>query len=184
MSHWDITGFTEANLDALVERLNTLVVGKVPNPRNVADDTGEPWTGKLVHYWPLTTNSDIADVVGGVENLSVVGTVNTDLEHPDVEAYSATVELYLSTEPLYYGQTLLANKTGVKYKVTLGQTTLDSDVLASGINGTTNGSGLFVLPAPIGEGVASDPVFLHLYFEEGNPAVDRSLIVKTTLVAA
>jgi hypothetical protein len=182
ISRWDVTGFTEANRNALVTRLNTLVESEYPNPRTVNEDAAEPWTGKLVRYWPLTTNSDLADAAGSADTWLVTGTVNTSgVGHPSVATYSAASALYPDMEPLYYGATLLASKTNIEYAVWLG-TAFNTQPDASGVNGTTDSLGVFQFPGVGFAGVAADPAVVALYWEEGNPAVDRSLIVKTTLV--
>ena len=98
-----------------------------------------------------------------------------------------TAQLKPSVEPLYYGATLLASKSNISWKVISGHNDLNGTVIASGIaNATTDAAGLFVLPSNIigSEGVeAGTQVLLSLYWEEGNPAVDRSITMKTTLVA-
>ena len=87
-------------------------------------------------------------------------------------------------EPLYYGTTLLENKTNIEYSVWLG-TAFNTEPDSSGVNGTTNASGVFQFPGAGFSGVATDPAVVGLYWTEGSdPVVDRSLIVKTTLVAA
>jgi hypothetical protein len=189
ISTWDIAGFSVAQVEALASRLYTLVGGKIPNPLNVTADAGQPWTGKLLRYWPLTTNADLNDAMGSGDNFSVNGTVNTSgTAHPDVEAYSALANLVPDMEPLYYGATLLESKTGIQYTVRLGHTNLNGISVATGVNGTTNDLGEFSLPSPITNDEeplsAADPVTVSLYWEEGSdPVVDRSIIVKTTLVA-
>jgi hypothetical protein len=104
-----------------------------------------------------------------------------------ITSYSsgAAVDLYPDVEPLYYGGNLLANKSNIEYRVSAGHTGIDGLTLVSGVNATTDGSGVLQLPLPVNDGEATDPVTLALYFEEGSdPVVDRSLIVKTTLVEA
>jgi hypothetical protein len=188
---WDVSAMSEAEVDSLASRCATLVGGQVVDPRTINADAGEPWTGKLLHYWSLvdTTSDGINDKIGAA-NWSITGGVTADAAHPDVAPFSESTPVTVSTEPLYYLGNLLSNKTNLFFKVTAGQADLGGTVLGVGTNGTTNGSGIFVLPESVtlqdDEGLppsADDPVFLHLYWEEGNPAVDRSLIVKTTLVA-
>jgi len=63
-----------------------------------------------------------------------------------------------------------------------GHDDISGSLLGSGSAATTDASGNPVIPAGA-YGAASDPVTLSLYWEEGSaPVVDRSLIVKTTLV--
>ena len=118
-----------------------------------------------------------------------VMTVSLALEFVDV----APPEGVLSLEPLYYGATPLANKTNVEYLVTPGWQSIHGtaevegvayETLDFGIDGTTDANGVFVRPASDASlGAPNDQVTLHLYWEEGtDPIVDRSLIVKTTLV--
>lgn len=111
------------------------------------------------------------------------GSVVYSSDNPTVDAPATTNAIPLM-EALYYGATRLDNKTNIQYLVTGGHTGLDGTVLASGTNGSTNASGVFSFPAEETFGAVDDPVTVHLYWEEGSdPAVDRSLIVKTTLVA-
>ena len=98
------------------------------------------------------------------------------------EYTSSVVLLYPVMEPLYYGA-LLADKTNIQYMITAGHTNFAGDLLDMGVNATTDSLGVPQFPHAI-SGLANDPVTVHLYWEEGNPAVDRSLIVKTTLVEA
>ena len=187
ISRWDITGFTEANRNALVERLGTLVGSEVPNALSVNEDAAQPWTGKLVRYWSLETNSgaSLEDKAGSVDTLAVTGTVNTSgVAHPTVETYSPASSLYPDVELLYYGATLLANKTGIHFRVTNGHTSLDGELLAEGTNATTDEFGVLQFPLAF-SGTAADPVMVMLYWEEGTvPVIKHSVIHKTTLIAA
>ena len=191
-SIWDVAAFTPAQVDALVQRLRTLVSTNVIDPRTINEDIGEPWTGKLLHYWSLVDNTaeGLNDKVS-TAHWSVNGTVNTNGGHPTVDVWLETTRFLPVASPLYYGAALLANKTGISFKITGGHSNLTGTLLGSGTNGTTDNDGNFVLPESVtleSDGVpptANDPVMLHLYWEEGSdPVVDRSLIVKTTLVAA
>jgi hypothetical protein len=135
--------------------------------------------------------SEYFTAIGSHGNKITIGCAPEDaastkqLESFSAGVLSAATELVPDVSPLYYGQTLLGSKTNIQYKITSGHSTLDGEIITSGTGGTTDASGNFVLPAAITTGAATDPVTLHLYFEEGSdPAVDRSLIVKTTLVEA
>jgi hypothetical protein len=84
--------------------------------------------------------------------------------------------------PLYYGTTRLDNKSNIEYAVWLG-TAFSTEPDSYGTDGTTDASGNFVWPGSGFSGAVSDPATVALYWEEGSdPVVDRSLIVKTTLV--
>ena len=182
-SAWNIAGLSEANIDALVSRLYTLNSGNIRNPQAINAETSQPYTGKLLNYWPLDNNTTgIEDVVSTADWVAT-GTVSTSaIAHPDVDTYSA-VTLYPAMEPLYYGATLLADKTGIEYSVVEGHAVLGGEPVTYGSNGTTDGSGNFVWPGAGFAGSAADPVTVHLYWEEGtSPVLKHSLIYKTTLV--
>ena len=188
VTRWNITGFSAQDRQDLIDTLRTPVSGEIPNPRSVSEQIGQPWTGRLLRYWPLTTNSDLSDEMESGDNFSAVGTVSTDANHPVVAAYAGSVSYYPVVEALYDGAILQANKSGVSYVVRKG-TTVESPVVASGTNATINSDGILVLPSPVTDSgdeplSNNEPVLLSIYWEEGNPAVDRSLIVKTTLVEA
>ena len=90
----------------------------------------------------------------------------------------------LDLQPLYYGATLMASKTNIEFVIEPGHVLGAGTTEASGTAGTTNASGIFQVPGGYTSPTA-DPVTVSLYWEEGSdPSVDRSLIVKTTLVAA
>jgi len=138
------------------------------------------------HRWKLDSDSTShADFSGnGGPTISSVGTVSYDADQPTITEPS-TATLIPDVSPLYYGTTRLDNKTGIKWAFTAGQTTLTGNVLGSGVAGTTDASGNFTPDGP--NDWDSSPVdtagMLSLYWEEGSdPVVDRSLIVKTTLV--
>jgi hypothetical protein len=135
-------------------------------------------SANLWGYWPLD-GSNLNDASGNARHLTEVGTVPTSTDEP----FEAGTQYIPTTSPLYYGANLLANKTNIQWSLTAGISDLGGDILSSGTNGTTNASGVFQHPAGA-YGALNDPVTLSLYWEEGNPAVDRSLIVKTTLAAA
>jgi hypothetical protein len=129
----------------------------------------------------LTASSDdaAAPTIGGTDTPSSPHAYGVVVQ----PAEAVAADLYPAVEPLYYLGSLLANKTGIKYLITAGHTDLAGEAIAFGSTATTNGSGVLTLPAPV-DGIENGNITLHLYWEEGNPAVDRSLIVKTTLVAA
>ena len=105
-------------------------------------------------------------------------------ENPTVDPPSSSQGV-LSLEPLYYGANPLANKTNITWTVRPDTGSgLNNEATGAGVAGTTNGSGVFTPNGDPNLGNPLDNVYLSLYWEEGNPAVDRSLIVKTTLVEA
>jgi len=133
-----------------------------------------------------TTQSDVSGN-GGPDLVAQGSPVWVD-DYPTLTG-DTSVRYIPSVQPLYYGATLLANKTGIEYKVTNGHTNLTGTTIGFGTDGTTDASGNFILPASdnldaeFNTPALNDPVTLHLYWEEGtDPVVDRSLIVKTTLV--
>jgi len=143
------------------------------------------WDGQADwYYYPLDTeNTTQADQSGnGGPSLTAVGSPAYDADHPTISPVASNVAL--SLQPLYYGATLLANKTNIQWLVTEGHSTLTGTWRGAGVAGTTDASGNFTPDGSPSLGTASDEVTLHLYWEEGSePVVDRSLIVKTTLVA-
>ena len=147
-------------------------------------------TATLAAYYPGTIINDgvdkIEDVSGNAHHIPVgtSGIVYDSVDEPTVNALPS-VELDLQLQPLYLGGTVLANKTNIEWKLYSGDT-LDGDVIGYGTDGTTDEFGVFQFPNPAPVlGVVNDLVTLTLYWLEGTePVVDRSLIVKTTLVAA
>lgn len=80
VSLWNLTGFTEANRGSLDAKL---AAGE--NPLNITAESGQPWTGMLVAYWPLTTHTDLADASGNGHTLSTLGTLSTFASHPTID---------------------------------------------------------------------------------------------------
>jgi len=132
-------------------------------------------------YYPLNTDqsSHVDESGNGGPTFSLVGTPTYSADHPTITSPTNYLPV---TQPLYYGATLLANKTGIEWVMTEGHTGLNGNELGAGTTATTDAGGNLQIPAAQ-YGTASDPVTLHLYWEEGDPLEDRSLIVKTTLVA-
>jgi hypothetical protein len=90
LSLWDVAGFTTQQIQDLHDRLRTADGGgDFPDARTVNEDVSEAWTGKLVRYWKLEDNTDLADYMGSGNTWSITGTVNT-ATHPPIAAYSAT----------------------------------------------------------------------------------------------
>ena len=139
------------------------------------------------YYYPLNADGVLTDQSGNSgPTLVLSGTAAYDADHPAISG--ATTQLVPTTQALYYIGTRLDSKTNIRWKVTNGHDNLTGTILGAGIAGTTSDAGVFVPNGTIDSGetgaAVSDPVTLSLYWEEGNPAVDRSLIVKTTLVEA
>jgi len=188
-SRWDITGFSEADRNALIVRLNTLVGGKVIDPRTANADSGEPWSNRLLRYWTLKDNSidGREDKMGSGNDFTINGTVNTSgVAHPDVAVFGAGVARLIPSLPaLYNGAILLASRTGIQFVITDGHTGIDGLELAAGVSGTTNASGIFILPEAITiDAEADDPITVKLWWTEGSdPELTHSVVHKTTLVA-
>lgn len=88
-SIWDLTGFSVANSDSLVALLYG--AGGSPgnaggNPLNITAQAAQPWTGKLIAYWPLTSTSDLADATGNGHLMSMIGTLTNHASHPTIDA--------------------------------------------------------------------------------------------------
>lgn len=85
-SIWDLTGFTQTDRDNLVAKLyNGGAGGAGGNPVLIKNEVGQPWSGKLLAYWPLTTSSDLADASGNGLDMTMVGTLTTGASHPNIE---------------------------------------------------------------------------------------------------
>lgn len=80
-SIWDLTGFASGDRDSLTSKLS---LGG--NPLNITSETGQPWTGKLIAYWPMTTTSDILDLSGNAHHLTMVGTLTQFSTHPTIDS--------------------------------------------------------------------------------------------------
>ena len=68
---WDISGFSQADREALVARLGTTTGGLYPDPRAVNDDDSEPWTGRLMTLIRAKDRDDLDDLVGA-NNFTIV----------------------------------------------------------------------------------------------------------------
>src|SRR5690348_8570076 len=88
VSVWDATGFSLANQDSLASKLyNGGAGGAGGNPININNESAQPWTGKLVAYWPLTTTTDLANALNpGTNDLTMQGTLTNFASHPNIEA--------------------------------------------------------------------------------------------------
>ena len=189
LSTVDLSGFSAAG-----ESL--LLVGSAL--RGADGTSGRTYSATGFTVAATHTNTNYAWGAAGVKNhgaAGATGTITTTYTGSNQRIASLMVEILAEitryipdVEPLYYGAQLMESKTAIQFHVTAGHGSLNGAILGSGTNGTTDSFGNFVLPEAVtlsdqGEPVAeNDPVTLHLYWEEGNPAVDRSLIVKTTLV--
>jgi hypothetical protein len=105
-----------------------------------------------------------------------------------INAPSEVVRYVPDMPAMYDGATLMASKTGIRFRVVAGHG-LNGNILGSGTNGTTNASGIFVLPEAVtlsdqGEPVAaSDPVTVKLWWQEGSdPTITYSTVFETTLI--
>jgi hypothetical protein len=82
-SVWNCVGLSEANMDSLLVKL---AAGE--NPINVNAEGGQPWSSKLVAYWPLTNTTDLNDASGNGHHLTMVGTLTNHASHPTIDAVS------------------------------------------------------------------------------------------------
>ncbi len=110
LSRWDISGFSQANCDALAARLATLSGGDIVDPRIVNAEVGEVWEGRLIRYWKFETNADLADYLESENDFTAYGTVS-NYTHPDVIAW-ASPEITSVTSPYVEGSTITVSGTG------------------------------------------------------------------------
>jgi hypothetical protein len=85
-SIWNCSGMTTGNMDSLAVKL---AAGE--NPINIDAEAGQPWTGLLVAYWPLTNTSDLADATGNGHDLTMVGTLTNHASHPTIDAVDSGI---------------------------------------------------------------------------------------------
>jgi len=88
ISGWDCSGMTTGNMDALGVKL---AAGE--NPINVDAEAAQPWTGRLVMYYPLTSTTDLTDASLNGHDLSVQGSVSNFASHPDIDAVAGVTPL-------------------------------------------------------------------------------------------
>lgn len=85
VSIWDVTGFTSGNRDSLAA---LLAAGD--NPINIDAQAGQPWTGMLLRYWPLTNTSTLTDASGNdATPLTMNGTLTNFGSHPTIDPVSS-----------------------------------------------------------------------------------------------
>ena len=181
-------GVTKRHTETATVGADNMLIARVARWHGVALTSQEvqdfmdgtvPQQASLWGWWPMEDDS-LTDESGNGRTLTVVGTVASNTDDP----YTSAASLVPVASPLYYGATLLANKTRIEWELNSGHTGLAGELLGTGTAATTDESGNIQIPAGA-YGTAADPVTLSLYWEEGtDPIVDRSLIVKTTLVAA
>lgn len=76
ISIWDGTGFSLADGDSLVAKLNNGGGGgNGANPVSVNAESAQPWTGKLAAYYPLPDDTDLTDHAVTSHDLSMQGTL-------------------------------------------------------------------------------------------------------------
>lgn len=87
VSMWNGTGMTAANMNSLAVKLyNGGAAGAGGNPLNITAEAAQPWTGKLVAYWPLTTVvAGFTDATGNGNDMSMQGTLTDFGSHPTVD---------------------------------------------------------------------------------------------------
>jgi len=78
---WDGTGMSDANRAALDAK-----IAAGGNPINISAEVGQPWSGMLKAYWPMTSATDLADASGNGHTLSVVGSLSNCASHPTIDA--------------------------------------------------------------------------------------------------
>jgi hypothetical protein len=95
VSFWDIAGFSDAEVDSLNGQLQDVSVGTAANPIVINAQSAQPWTGKLLAYWPLDINaaSPWNDESGGGHHLTMTGTLTSEGTFPPVDAASVTATL-------------------------------------------------------------------------------------------
>jgi Concanavalin A-like lectin/glucanases superfamily len=87
ISLWDCAGMTAGNMDTLAGKLyNGGAAGAGGNPLNITAEAAQPWTGKLMAYWPLTSTTDLADASGNSKTLTMQGTLTNFASHPTIES--------------------------------------------------------------------------------------------------
>jgi hypothetical protein len=112
VSVWDATGFTATdrrNLDA------KLAAGD--NPLAINAEAAQPWTGKLLAYWPMLSHTDLADASGNGHDMTMVGTLTTFASHPPVDAapggggaiHNASVAFSAAAQASFNAQLILAS---------------------------------------------------------------------------
>ncbi len=80
VSVWNLTGFTLANRTSLDTKL---AAGE--NPLTITAEAAQPWTGRLIAYWPLTnTTTMTSDASGNGHTLTANGTLTNFASHPPV----------------------------------------------------------------------------------------------------
>ena len=191
-----LTGFslTQTSTQSFLGQIAELAVyGKALNSTEVNTlFSGTAATGvasaDLLAYWPLnveqTTHADMSG--NGGPTLTVNEPRASFLyneDHPTIT--SSVTYVKPSTEPLYYGATRLDSKSNIQWTLKNGHTGIDGTLINSGLTASTSATGVLTLPELVEDetGAPTTPVTLSLYWEEGTePVVDRSLIVKTTLV--
>jgi len=92
VSVWDITGFADTDIDALVALLHTLVDGNAPNPMIVNAQAAQAWTSKILAYWPLDVNDTdpYNDKSGNGHHMTMAGTLTAFASYPPVNAATVT----------------------------------------------------------------------------------------------
>jgi len=164
----------------LAGSFETDIVGGAPSGYDL--DYGIYNEGFRAHSFARRTIATAGTETPGVWTHTSAATTFDPVNYTLALKPAAAVNLYPTMQPLYYGETRLANKTGIEYTVRGGHG-LDGSVLQSSLAGTTDASGNLQFSAAIA-GTADDPVTVSIYWEEGtDPTVDRSLIVQTTLAA-
>lgn len=87
VSMWNATGQTLANLDSLMAKLyNGGAAGAGGNPLLITAESSQPWSGKLVAYWPLTSTSNMTTDAFGSNTLTTIGSLSNFASHPTIEA--------------------------------------------------------------------------------------------------
>jgi hypothetical protein len=96
VSVWDTTGMTDGEIDSLVTgQLQDVSGGTAANPLIINAQTGQPWEGTLLAYWPLDINAADPwdDASGNGHDLSMTGTLTDEGTFPPVDSADVSVSL-------------------------------------------------------------------------------------------
>ena len=95
ISVWNTSGMSGANVTSLDAKL---FAGQ--NPITINAESSQPWTGKLVAYWPLTNTSDLGDASGNGHTLTMQGTLTNFGSHPTIDPTGPTPKTFTGTSNL------------------------------------------------------------------------------------
>lgn len=130
-SIWDTSGMTPTDRTDLRDKLSA---GE--NPLTIDAESAQPWTGKLVAYWPLPTSADLADASGNGHDMTMQGTLTTFGSHPPVDAAEDIPSLVGASAVIAVTATSAANLTPA---FPAGYTAVADDIAVVLVHHSANG---------------------------------------------